>query len=98
MALRVLCRDHPHRTVALVADGSVLILRHTPTTSDSLSSASSASTTSPRCMVEFSRHSSVDLSNYRLLGIGHGTLGLITLSSDVFLCVVTSASRVATVR
>jgi hypothetical protein len=98
MPLRVLCRDHPHRTVALVTDDSALILRQTPTASESLSSALNSSIVLPRCMVEFSSRSSVDLSDYRLLGIGHGALGLVTLNDDVFLCVVTSASRVATVR
>jgi hypothetical protein len=49
-------------------------------------------------MVEFSHLSSLDLRGYSLLGSGHGTLGLITLNSDIFLCVVTSALRVAAVR
>jgi hypothetical protein len=51
-------------------------------------------------MVEFADVSSVDLNDYRTLSPlpVHGTLGLITISNDVFLCVITSASKVADVR
>jgi hypothetical protein len=51
-------------------------------------------------MVEFSDVASVDLSDYRTLSPlpVHGTLGLITINSDVFLCVVTGAVKVASVR
>ncbi|KKY17403.1 putative synaptojanin 2 [Phaeomoniella chlamydospora] len=40
-------------------------------------------------MVEFGPRESLDLSEYRTVGSGHGTLGLITLNNDVFICVVT---------
>jgi hypothetical protein len=51
-------------------------------------------------MVEFSALETVDLSDYRTLSpvAVHGTLGLITISNDVFICVVTGASKVASVR
>lgn len=51
-------------------------------------------------MVEFSDLASVDLSDYRTLSPlpVHGTLGLITINNDVFLCVVTGAVKVAQVR
>jgi hypothetical protein len=51
-------------------------------------------------MVEFADVSSVNLNDYRTLSPLpiHGTLGLITINGDVFLCVVTGASKVATVR
>lgn len=54
----------------------------------------------PRCMVEFSDVHSTDLSDYRNFSAQpvYGTLGLITVSNDVFLCVVSAASRAATVR
>lgn len=54
--------------------------------------------TAPRCQVEFSDVSSADLGGYRPLGAGHGTLGLVTLNEDVFVCVVTGSSQAATVR
>lgn len=51
-------------------------------------------------MVEFTKVEDVDLSDYRGLHSlsVHGTLGLITVNGDVFLVVVNSASKVATVR
>lgn len=52
----------------------------------------------PRCQVEFLEASSVDLAGYRSLGAGYGTLGLVTLNEDVFVCVVTGSSQAATVR
>ncbi|KAL9639883.1 MAG: hypothetical protein Q9164_000631 [Protoblastenia rupestris] len=49
-------------------------------------------------MVEYS--DSIDLSDYRALRASgvHGTLGLINIGSDLFLCVISRAVRVATVR
>ncbi len=51
-------------------------------------------------MVEFAPLDSPDLSDYRSLSPlpVHGTLGLITVSNDVFICVVTGASKVASPR
>lgn len=46
----------------------------------------------------FSDVESVDLQGYRPLGAGKGTLGLVTLNEDLFVCVVTSSSQAATVR
>ena len=54
----------------------------------------------PRCMAEFGHIDAVDLEDYRSLSFREvqGTLGLITVNNDVFLCVVSSATRVAEVR
>lgn len=51
-------------------------------------------------MVEFAEVSSADLSDYRTLSPlpVHGTLGLITIDNDVFLCVLSGATKVASVR
>lgn len=97
MSLRVLCRDYPHRTIALSTEDHILSFQHIPTTSDSLPT-SSRSTASPRCIVEFSDSFSADLKGYRTLSNCYGTLGLITLNGDVFLCVITRSAQVATVR
>jgi hypothetical protein len=86
--LRVLCRDQPERTIALVSSDHALVFHYTATDAKD----------SPRCQVEFSDLESVDLQGYRPLGAGQGTLGLVTLSEDVFVCVVTSSSQAATVR
>ncbi|KAF3906420.1 Synaptojanin-1 [Dactylellina cionopaga] len=54
-----------------------------------------------KCMVEFSEKQEVDLSDYHPMGSAlpcRGTLGLISLNGDVFICVVTGASLVANVR
>ena len=88
--LRVLCRDQPQRKIALVASDHVLIF-HNSATDTGFKAA-------PRCQVEFADVSSADLGAYRTLGAGHGTLGLITLNEDVFICVVTISSQAATVR
>jgi hypothetical protein len=108
--MRVLLCDYPNRAIALVTQSHALIFRHSPTTSDLVKSGSLTSTNSsrisvdsqstPRCMVDFSSLHSVDLGDYRTLSPrpAHGTLGLITIENDVFICIVTSASKVATVR
>ncbi|KAJ5664762.1 hypothetical protein N7462_011575 [Penicillium macrosclerotiorum] len=88
--LRVLCQDQPQRTIALVTSDHVLIFHY--------SIADSGAKVAPRCQVEFSEVASVDLTGYRPLGAGYGTLGLITLNEDVFLCVVTGSSQAASVR
>lgn len=61
---------------------------------------SSAGGNAPKCMVEFSESQEIDLGDYRSLSSQsvHGTLGLITVNNDVFLCVVSAATRAATVR
>lgn len=51
-------------------------------------------------MVEFVDLASANLSDFRTLSPlpVHGTLGLITINNDVFICVVTSCHKVAVVR
>ncbi|KAJ5780865.1 hypothetical protein N7457_006025 [Penicillium paradoxum] len=88
--LRVLCRDQPQRTIALASSDHALVFHYTLT--------ETITKDSPRCQLEFSDLKSVDLETYRPLGYGYGTLGLITLNEDVFVCVVTSSSQAATVR
>ncbi|EAS28720.3 SacI domain and endonuclease/exonuclease/phosphatase [Coccidioides immitis RS] len=99
MSLRVLCQDHPRRSIALVTpDGHALILEYSPTFSESiLSTDSDSNVLSPRCIVKFSS-ASWKRTEHRLLGIGHGTLGLLTLDNDVFLCVISSSASVASPR
>lgn len=49
-------------------------------------------------MVEFTPHEDVDLTDYRVIRTSgvHGTLGLININADVFLCIISGAVRVAT--
>ncbi|KAG4029922.1 hypothetical protein MFRU_014g02140 [Monilinia fructicola] len=112
MSIRVLLREYPHRSIALVTPTHTLIFRHSPSTNDPITNgllnpiysvnprASADGVTVPKCMVEFADVSSVDLSDYRTLSLKpvQGTLGLITVSNDVFLCVITGTARVAQVR
>lgn len=97
MSLRVLLQDHPQRAIAIVTDTHALVFNHSPlNTADGVPLNAS----SPRSIVEFSSLKALDLSQYRNLyhaGV-HGTLGLININADVFLCVISKAARVATVR
>ena len=92
-SLRILCQDHPQRIIVLATAEHALIFQYC-----SADPAPNVSNEPPRCLVKFSGLSSVDLKGYRFLGNGYGTLGLITLDEDVFLCVVTGSSKAATVR
>ncbi|PGH18755.1 hypothetical protein AJ79_00168 [Helicocarpus griseus UAMH5409] len=95
-SLRVLCRDRPVRALALVSDSYALIFNHVPIKAETASTASYANVSPPKCRIEF-----VDDFNhedYRSVGDACGTLGLIALGGDVFLCTIARASEVATVR
>ncbi|KAK2628314.1 hypothetical protein QTJ16_002960 [Diplocarpon rosae] len=112
MSIRVLLREYPHRSIALVTPAHALVFRHGPTTHDAIAHGSLVSVqtgpgrasvegaAAPRCMVEFTDVAAVDLGEYRTLSPlpVRGTLGLITINHDVFLCVVTGAAKVASVR
>ena len=106
--MRVLVQDRPRRTLALATDDYALVFHHVQsgldvvpanTNSSSVSlPGTSKSASAPRCMVGLVPIANLDAPKYRLLGSGKGTLGLITLNQDVFICVVTSSNEVATVR
>lgn len=109
MSIRVLIKDYPHRAIALTTATHALVLRHSSSSTSENNGFSSSQTSlggngqaSARAMVEFSTIQEVDLSEYRALNVGstgiHGTLGLITVNGDIFMVVVSSASKVATVR
>ncbi|KAL3477830.1 SacI homology domain-containing protein [Aspergillus californicus] len=92
--VRVLSCDHPVRTLVLATSGDdALVFRH------SLSApGNNINNDIQRCLVELVSLSTIDLMGYRTLGSGYGTLGLVTLEHDVFLCIVTRSSQAATVR
>jgi len=109
---QILIREYPHRAIAIATPTHALILRHTSTTSEAIANGSLPSVASVRshsssldvgaskCMVEFSSTQDKLLADYRPLTPRpiYGTLGLISIGRDIFLCVITQASRVATVR
>ncbi|KAK4230550.1 putative inositol-1,4,5-trisphosphate 5-phosphatase [Podospora fimiseda] len=97
---KVLIRKYPHRAIAIESNSHVLILRHSNTSLPSARARGSSDTISSKCMVEFSPKSEAILDDYHALTPRpiYGTLGLISIGRDVFLCVITQASRVATIR
>ncbi|KAK0731107.1 SacI homology domain-containing protein [Lasiosphaeris hirsuta] len=109
---QILIREYPHRAIAIASPTHALILRHSPTTSEAIANGSLASVASAhsrntgfenatsKCMVEFTPIADKMLADYRPLTPRpiYGTLGLISIGRDVFLCVITQASRVATLR
>lgn len=109
MSIRALIKEQAPRAIALATSTHVLIFRHSPSSVDANGSAFRNTSQTPlqgngagipRCLVEFSAVDNVDLSDYRSLSSlsVYGTLGLITINNDAFLCVVSSATRAATVR
>jgi hypothetical protein len=95
MSLQVLQRDGPKRSIALASTTHVLIFQH-----NRIENTSTIKAGTPQCIVEFSQIDRVDLSDYKPLrhsGV-YGTLGLINIDADVFVCIITHASSVATVR
>ncbi|CRG89862.1 Polyphosphatidylinositol phosphatase INP52 [Talaromyces islandicus] len=88
--LRVFRRDY---SIALATKDSILEFKYTSSPTES-----SRNVSSTRCLVEFAPRSPPSLEGYRLLGEGWGTLGLISLNNDVFICVATGSSRAATPR
>lgn len=107
MSIKLLIKEYPYRSIALATTSHALVFRYDPSSEssnglNSLSSFSSAqdkSSAIPQCMVELSSLSSLDLQEYRPLSHPcRGTLGLINIGGDIFICVVTGSSQVATVR
>ena len=100
MSLRLLIKDDPRRSLAIATDTHALVLRHTlpSVNAEQHNSSEGHATSKSRCMVEFS--DGVDLSAYRVLRSSKfsGTLGLINIGEDLFLCLICDAVRVATVR
>ena len=97
MALQVLRRDQPSRAIALVSDTHALIFRpsHVGIVRNGPSTA-----LPPQSMVEFAPVESLDLSGYRPARYSKavGTLGLINIGTDIFICTITSAFEAANVR
>ncbi|KAI5866615.1 SacI homology domain-containing protein [Durotheca rogersii] len=111
-ASQLLLREYPHRAIAIATSTHALIFRYTASTSEAIADGSLTPVASaarlragsdgpaPKCMVEFSPVSKELLRGFRPLTPRpiYGTLGLISINRDVFLCVITQASRVATLR
>ena len=102
MSLKLFIREHPQRAIAIIASSHALIFRYSASNvgADIQPSGPNAKVSVPRCMVEFSALDAVDLTNYRELHASTvlGTLGLINVNTDIFLCIISGATRVATAR
>ncbi|KAF2669626.1 hypothetical protein BT63DRAFT_372793 [Microthyrium microscopicum] len=108
--VRVLIRESP-RSIALASSSHALVLKNSggsPPHNGGFSSGNTSAgdlgsaplATSPRCIAEFGPAEDFDLDYWRQLGFKqvYGTLGLVTINNEVFLCVVDSAVRAAEVR
>ena len=102
MSLRLFLQQDLPRTIVLATEQHALVFRHDA--SDLYRSRDAHATerhsATPQCIVEFVTLSSFDLSTFRQIRISgaHGTLGLISINADIYLCVISGADRVATVR
>lgn len=108
---QIYIRDYPHRSIAIVSSSHALIFRYSSASIGATANGSLTSLASTRsrpngdgaaskCMVEFTQITKKTLADYRPLTPRpiFGTLGLISVEGDVFLSVVTHATRVATLR
>ncbi|KAL8895650.1 MAG: hypothetical protein Q9207_008077 [Kuettlingeria erythrocarpa] len=103
MSLRVFLQEHP-RIIVLASERHALVFRHNSSSAavglDGVLEAPGHQAAIPKCAVGFTALEDCDLSSYRLIkasGI-HGTLGLINVDADVYLCVISASVKVATVR
>ena len=93
MSLRLLLRDGYERSIALVTTTHALIFRHDWEKVIGIDAQ-------PRCVVEFVSLALIDLADFKPLCAVkvHGTLGLAKINSDIFICIISGAARVATLR
>lgn len=101
MSLRLLLRNSPSRSLALVTDTQALVFSQSqPNSGADPIDIGPSSIPASTCRAEFTSVGDVDLADYRAshLAAIHGTLGLVNIDSEVFLCIITGAARVAVVR
>ena len=98
MSLRLQVRERPQRSIALRTDTHALEFRHTPSTVTG--GGGPSGNPAPKCMVKFSPLDNTDIDEYDIVRLTevHGTLGLINIAEDIFLCVISGSVRVATIR
>jgi hypothetical protein len=112
--IKVLISDSPTRSIALATSKHALVLKSNPTTahahdrngyesrnhSNTSLAGPNSNSSSPKCIAEFGAARDFDFDTWRQLGFKevYGTLGLITVNGDVFLCVVDSATKAAEIR
>lgn len=97
---RIILRDqHGVRTLALVSGSTALTFKPAPASNPNASSSSLSGAVTPRCIVELLDANTAKFDGFKTISYSvYGTLGLITVSNDVFLCVVSAAQKAASVR
>lgn len=107
MAARVLVNDNDDRCIALASDSAVLFFHPQPAPVDDVHSLSlydgssgNGVSITPRCAVELSEGDTANLNGFRQLSgrSCHGCLGLIGIGRDIFICIITSSQKVATLK
>lgn len=109
MAARVLVNDQDERCIALATESNVLFFHPQPGADDEISihsfrphdqNSTIAPTIAPRCAVELSDAGTANLTGFAKLSTRkcHGCLGLIGLGRDIFICIITNAQQVATLK
>jgi hypothetical protein len=111
-AIRVLLQESPIRCIALATQTHALVLKSNPSKSPSRSNPSSrnpsatslhaspSTSAASLCTAEFGPVDDLSLDSWVPLSFRpvFGTLGLISINNDIFVCVVSSATRAADAR
>lgn len=108
---KVLLQEKPHRAIALATATHVLVFKHSSSSSSQLQGNQSStslhsvaptntgSASGAKVIFELHPAGQFDATEYKTVSYSvHGTLGLISIDRDVFLCVVSGTTKVATVR
>ena len=95
MSLQISACATPSRRIALTAPSGHALVFELNNDEQELRSSQPF-----KCKLQFLASEDIDLSAYRPLALRsvHGTLGLINVGSDVYLCVITQTVRVAEIR
>jgi len=112
--IRVLSQEAPVRSIALATQSHALVLKSNSTNSQNLNGSNSSSrnpsavslhesgstSASALCIAEFGTVEEVSVDSWKSLSYREvfGTLGLIAINNDIFLCVVNSATKAAEAR
>lgn len=100
MPLQLRLSTHPQRAILLASESHALIFRQNYSGTITEVRAPGQNASHYRCMVEFVSLSAINLEDFPIFppSTVQGTLGLMNIKHDVYLCVISGAVRVATVR
>ena len=96
MALRILAQNEPFRSIYIVAKSHVLLFS---ADQEALVSPVPSRRPTPRVEARFEALDDLDITKSKALCTSaYGTLGMINIGSDIFICVITAASSAAVAR